>query len=350
MIILGIETSCDDTCVSVIEASGVLQQPRFKVLSNIISSQIKTHAPFGGVMPSLASREHAKNIAPVLKRTLRQSKTKLDNINLIAATTHPGLLPALIIGVESAKTLAWAKNKPIIGVNHLHGHIIANLLPNPKQKTEHKKIKFPAIGLIVSGGHTELVLIKSLNNIKIIGQTRDDAAGECFDKVGRLLGLPYPGGPRVARLAEKGDPDKFNLPRPMINSENLDFSFSGLKTAVLYLIQDLKNQKLQLPIADICASFQKAAVETLVFKTVAAAKKYNAKIVLLGGGVSANKSLRKAINDNIKNLNNVDFLMPPMPYTLDNAAMIAAAGYTKWLGLTLSQKKKADWKNIRAGT
>ena len=354
MKILGIETSCDETAMSVIEISP--RQARgeeITVLSNVISSQVKLHAKYGGVVPSLAAREHVKNIKHVFKLALNEA-FKTGNwelgtgnwpIDLIAVTRGPGLGPALLVGLTFAKTISWLYKKPLIGVNHLEGHIYSNWLPpirvSSKFQVPSSKL-FPVLNLIVSGGHTELVLMKNHSQHKIIGETLDDAVGEAFDKVARLLGLGYPGGPVISKIAEKGNPDKYPLPRPMINSKNYNFSYSGLKTAVLYLIRDLKIKTLSLELkADIAASFQKAAVDVLIQKTMRAAKEFNVKSILLSGGVSANKLLRSELQKNSTETG-IKYFQPPMEYTGDNATMIAMAGYFNYL-----RNKKIPLSGIR---
>jgi len=358
MRILGIETSCDDTCAAIIEAHGGLTRPRFIVRGNVVSSQEKAHAPFGGVVPSLAAREHAENIVPVLSRALRDSRLEIRDLDLIAVTTHPGLLPALLIGVHAARALAWVSRKPIIGIDHLHGHVIANLLPrgthrapNPLSPILNPRTAFPAVGLIVSGGHTQLVLLRDLLRMRLLGETRDDAAGEAFDKVAKLLGLPFPGGPPLARLAEQGKAGAYLLPRPMHDSADFDFSFSGLKTAVLYLVQDLKRRGplTKRMKADIAASFQQAVVDVLIQKTIRAAKKYRARTILLGGGVAANRELRRQLSQAVKReIPYSKFYIPDSHYALDNAAMIAAAAYLHWQTMTRSQRQRTTWQRVRA--
>lgn len=343
MLILGIETSCDDTACAILEASGSLQKPNFKILSNIVSSQIQIHSEFGGIVPSLAARAHWKNIIPVLEKTFKESKKKFNNINLIAVTKGPGLPPSLVSGVNTARLLSFIFKKPILGINHLEGHIFASFLnlQNSKLKVQSSKIIFPAICLIVSGGHTQLILMKNYGNYEIIGETRDDAVGEAFDKTARLLGLGFPGGPFIAKLAQKGDSSTFKLPRPMMESKNYDFSFSGLKTAVLYLLEDLKKsgKKIDLKLkANLAASFEQAAVDVLIEKTLRAAKNFKAKSVLIGGGVAANQKLRETLAEKIKkDLPKVFLKLPEAKLTTDNGAMIAVAGYFNWL-----KKKKGD--------
>ncbi|MBI2099294.1 tRNA (adenosine(37)-N6)-threonylcarbamoyltransferase complex transferase subunit TsaD [Candidatus Uhrbacteria bacterium] len=354
MRILGIETSCDETAVALVDVhgpstslrAGGLKAPRFKVLKNLVASQIPIHRKTGGVVPEVAAREHVTVIVPMLKKALGKSKP-----DVIAVTAGPGLITSLRIGVDAARIFSVVKNIPIVGVNHLEGHIYANWLQpvreirNPKPRTrtssvrgrsEIRKterwtlnaIRFPVLCLIVSGGHTELVLMKGYGKYKRIGATRDDAAGEAFDKSAKLMGLPYPGGPEIAKLAEHGNPNAFIFPRPMIGSDDFDFSFSGLKTAVrneltAYSLQLTANDK-----KDFAASIQAAIVEVLVSKTIAAAKEYKVKSILLAGGVSANKKLREDLQSAISfKLKAVSYYVPPLEYTTDNAAMIAVAGY-----------------------
>ena len=317
MIILGIETSCDDTGIALIECD---KNKKCRILSNVISSQIKVHAPYGGVVPNLAARAHLKNIKPVLKKALKNAELLLNKqkIDLIAVTKEPGLSPCLLIGLNFAKALAYNWQLPIIEINHIQGHIYANWF----NKIEPE---FPILALIVSGGHTQLALMKNHKNFKILGETRDDAVGEAFDKVGKLLGLDYPGGPLISKHALKGDKNAFDLPRPMINSKDYDFSFSGLKTAVFYKI---KNQKKisQKYINNMTASFQQAAIDVLIKKTIKAVKEYKIKTVILSGGVSANLELRKQMKNNIKELD-IKFQMPSIELCTDNGAMIAMAAF-----------------------
>ena len=339
MLILGIETSCDETAASLLEIKG----GRIKILSNIVSSQIKIHQKYGGIVPEKAARKHLEMILPVIKQALKKANKKIDSIDCIdciAVTVGPGLITSLLIGVETAKILAYVWQKPIISINHLEGHIYANWLSttdNLKSKILNlKSISFPFLCLIVSGGHTELILMKDYGKYRKIGQTRDDAAGEAFDKVAKLLNLGYPGGPIISRMAEKGNPKKFDLPRPMINSNDFDFSFSGLKTAVLYLTKKLKSYpglaprsgagKLQAN--DLCASFQQAVIDVLTKKTIQAAEKYKVKTILLGGGVAANKKLREQLAKMIKKeIPDSKFILPDPKFCTDNASMIACAGY-----------------------
>jgi N6-L-threonylcarbamoyladenine synthase len=325
MRILGIETSCDETAFSIIEASGGFNSPKFKILKSVVASQIKIHRPFGGVVPNLAKREHIKNLPILFKKILKDDKIK--NIDLIAVTIGPGLEPALWAGITFAEDLSKKNKIPLIGVNHLEGHLYSFLL---SKKTKSPVVSswsdiFPAVALIVSGGHTILLLVKDLKTWKKLGETRDDAVGEAYDKVARLLGLPYPGGPEIQKLAKNGNAKAINFPRPMIYEKNYDFSFSGLKTAVLYYSRDIKN-KNSINTADVAASFQSAAIEVLNKKTERALKEFKAKSVLLSGGVAANQVLRQELKKMAKK-NGVQFFVAEQKYNTDNAVMIATAGY-----------------------
>ena len=353
MIILGIETSCDDTGVAIVEADERRSKRGltriFNIKSNIVSSQIKVHQKYGGVVPNLAAREHLKNLEPCLKQAFAEAKVTLEDIDLITTTIGPGLIPCLLIGVNFAKTLAYVWKKPIIGVNHLEGHIAASFgFRPPCCEAGASNFEFPAIALLVSGGHTQLVLMEDFGKYKILGETRDDAAGECFDKVAKLLGLDYPGGPAIAAEATKfkvhSSKFKIALPRPMIDHKNYDFSFSGLKTAVLYKVKDVK--KINVP--EMCAEVQQAIIDVLIEKTIRAAKEYRAKTVILSGGVAANNELRKQLRDKLQETRDkVNFLVPPKNLCTDNAAMISVAGY-------FGAKRRPDeyrnesWKNIKA--
>ena len=344
MIILAIDTSCDDTCIAILK----IKDLRFKILSNIVSSQVKIHAKYGGVYPTLAKREHQRNLPIVLKKTLKKASPSISKIDLIAVTVGPGLEPCLWTGVNFAKDLARIWEKPIIPINHIEAHIAANFIKD-LQLTTHNLQLFPAVCLIVSGGHTQLILMSDFGKYKILGETRDDAAGECFDKVARILGLGYPGGPAIEKQAEKfkvyGLRSKVRLPRPMIHQKNFDFSFSGLKTAVLY---DFKNRPVKVRkskkyVQEIAAETQQAIIDVLIFKTLKAAKKYQAKTIILGGGVTANDELRKQFNPKLKTLNSkLNFLVPPKIFCTDNAAMVAMAGYFNYL-----KGKRKNWENIK---
>ena len=317
MKILGIETSCDETAASVVNYS----QGRFKILSNVVSSQINIHKKYGGVVPEVASRNHVLNINPVVNAALRKAKTNPDQLDRIAVTVGPGLIGSLRIGADAAKAMAWAWDKKIVGVNHLYGHLVSVLVG--LTMAQQKKL-FPALALIVSGGHTDLVVAKAPGKYVKIGSTIDDAAGEAFDKVAQLLDLGYPGGPAVSKLALKGDAKTIDLPRPMINEKNFDFSFSGLKTAVLYKLQ--KEEKIGPKYrVDMCASFQQAVVDVLVSKTMSAAVQHGAKSVWLTGGVAANDLLRRTLKKSVTKTDR-QFLAADKKLTTDNAAMIAMAG------------------------
>lgn len=340
MIILATETSCDDTCVALLEAKE-RKVPSFKVLSNIVSSQVKIHRKWGGIHPNLAKREHQKNLPVVFKKAL--TKAGNPKIDLIAITIGPGLEPCLWVGVNFAKKLAQSLKKPIIPVNHIEAHIFANLLPQIRSKSKSKKqiknrkIEFPAICLVVSGGHTQLILMKKIGKYKILGETRDDAAGECFDKSARVLGLGYPGGPAIAKEAAKFKAEnsklKVELPRPMIYQKNYDFSFSGLKTAVLYDFKSRpeKIRKSKKYITAMAFEVQQAIIDVLIYKTMKSAKNYKAKSIILGGGVVANEELRKQFSNKLKTTNsNLKFLMPAKKLCTDNAAMVAVTAYYQW--------------------
>jgi len=389
MHILGIETSCDDTAAAVIKAESGLKRPRFSVLANVSYSQVAIHKKFGGIVPNLASRAHLEKISPTVKTALLMSDINSDEIDLIAVTRGPGLLPSLLVGVNFARALAYKWNKPIIGVNHIEGHIYSNWLPpvrefsisnfqfskksqlpNTNYQILNTKFLFPALVLIVSGGHTELVLMKNYGKYKIIGETLDDAAGECFDKTARILGLGFPGGPAISRLVDKWEKDEFlrthmlpigqkcvhteqtnrqiELPRPMINSNDYNFSFSGLKTAVLYLyaarynvLKHCNKNEIQTILAN---EIQQAIVDVLISKTLKAVKNYNPKSVMIAGGVSANKKLREAMALKIAPYK-IPFFAPELSYTTDNASMIAAAGYFNYLA---NKPSKNSWKKIEA--
>ncbi|MBI2039298.1 MAG: tRNA (adenosine(37)-N6)-threonylcarbamoyltransferase complex transferase subunit TsaD [Candidatus Niyogibacteria bacterium] len=338
MRILGIETSCDETALAVVEADGGLERPRFRIESSLVASQAELHAEFGGVVPNIAKREHAKNL-PILFKQLQTINDKLQT-DIIAVTVGPGLEPCLWEGITFAQSLARDLKKPIVAVNHMEGHIASVLLSQNgseiKLKKENIKFQFPALVLLVSGGHTELVWMKRWLDYEILGETQDDAVGEAFDKVARLLGLPYPGGPEISRLAEKARtrPPKMSkaelltFPRPMIKSRDLSFSFSGLKTAVLYALKNPPAGGPELDKADVARAFEDAAVEALVFKTIKAVKAKNPETVLVAGGVSANRHLRREMETAVVDISaSIPVLYPDPAFTGDNAAMIAAAGY-----------------------
>ncbi|ACJ75128.1 O-sialoglycoprotein endopeptidase [Thermosipho africanus TCF52B] len=309
MIVLGIETSCDETSVAILSDG--------KILSNVVSSQIDIHKKFGGVVPEIAARHHLSNLPIVFKNAIDMANISIDQIDLISVTYGPGLIGALLVGISFAKGLSLRLGKPLIGVNHIVGHVFANYITYPH-------LKPPYIVLMVSGGHTEILLVKQDDEIEVLGKTVDDAAGEAFDKVARILGLGYPGGPEIDKLSKNGDENKFNFPRPMMDSKSYNFSFSGLKTAVLYTVQ--KFDKDNVPKEDIAASFQKAVVEILLKKTFKAAKDLNVNTIVLAGGVAANSYLRKKAQK-LSEKQNIKVLIPPLEFCTDNAAMIAMAGY-----------------------
>lgn len=323
MRILAIETSCDETGIALLEASGGLKRPEFKVIKNLVSSQIKVHQPFGGVVPNLAKREHLKNL-PLLLGKL-QTKNHKPQPDLIAVTVGPGLEPALWTGVNFAKEIHknYFPKAKSVGANHLEGHLYSFLL-SAKYKTANAKI-FPAIHLLVSGGHTILVLMKSMTEWEKLGETRDDAVGEAFDKVARMLDLPYPGGPEIEKIAYRGRAS-IEFPRPMINDKNYDFSFSGLKTSVLYYLRDNPKSKK----SDVAASFQKAAIDVLISKTVRATQAHKAKSIMLSGGVAANNALRKELKVVSRKLS-VNFFSASKKLQTDNAVIIGIAGYIQAL-------------------
>ena len=338
MTILAIESSCDETAASLIEVAddGVITTLR----TNIVASQIEIHAQYGGVVPEVAARNHVLTLISVLSEGLQGARPEA-----IAVTGGPGLITSLLVGVEAARALAYAWDVPLIRVNHLAGHIYANLYDITEP------IEYPAICLLVSGGHTELVLLPSEGEFQVIGATRDDAVGEVFDKVGKMLGLGYPGGPLVSKKAANGNAQAFVLPRPMLDSGDLDFSFSGLKTAVRYAIRDYKKEQgvdEVLPeaiIADLCASFQEAVIDTLVAKTLVAARRLKVKTLLFGGGVMANSALRERLTSVLpKELPALRFSMPSLQVCTDNAAMIAAAASVQVRNNGLS----GDWRAVKA--
>jgi N6-L-threonylcarbamoyladenine synthase len=315
--ILAIETSCDETACAVLENGREL-------LSSTVASQMDIHARYGGVFPEVASRQHVLSIIPVIEQTLVQSNLTLKDIDAIAVTRGPGLAGSLVVGMNMAKGLALGTNLPMIGVNHLEGHIYSSWIYNAGE-TAPPEPQFPLMALLVSGGHTELNLMTDHLTYKRLGSTLDDAAGEAFDKVARLLGLPYPGGPSIQRAAETGDPTRFKFPRAKLDNP-YDFSFSGLKTAVLYEVNGLKKKNNVLPVEDLAASFQATVVEVLFKKTIQAARDHKAKEILVAGGVSANQALRQAFQSQ----DEFKVHIPAFSLCTDNAAMIAAAGYYRY--------------------
>jgi N6-L-threonylcarbamoyladenine synthase len=311
--ILAIESSCDETSIAIVtDNDGVLS-----VASNIVSSQIDIHKEYGGVVPEVAARHHVKNIIPVLQESMDTAGVSKGDIDAIAVTAGPGLMTSLIVGVETAKSLAVAWGKPVLGVNHMYAHIAANFLNND--------IVFPALALVVSGGHTELVLVEDHSTYRKIGQTVDDAVGEAFDKVAKMMNLGYPGGPIVSQRAAQGDGTRFALPRPMAQSGDYNFSFSGLKTAVLYKLKEIDLDSEQ-DINDMCASFEDAAVDVLISKTMKAVDEYGIKTVFMAGGVAANKKLRSKLEEVVTTAG-LRFLVPDFQYCTDNAGMIGIAAH-----------------------
>lgn len=371
MIILGIETSCDETAISIVEAGGSIEKPLFKLLGSSLMSQIKIHEQYGGVVPNLAKREHIKNLPVVLDKALEEAGLDLSRIDAIAVTVGPGLEPALWTGINFAQDLGKKCNIPIIPTNHMEGHLASVLM-----KPSDGDLKFPAIGLLISGGHTELVYLKNWSEKQIIGETKDDAVGEAFDKVARMLGLPYPGGPEISKLAEEARSKNIELevrlPRPMIKSPDLNFSFSGLKTAALYYLKNHSKQKKSFLVEffqnhkyfpagkflfssrqtakgsekfppatifpdsnkklQIAREFEEAVVEVLLSKSQRAIEEYSPKTFIIGGGVIANKYLRGKFEGMINNLGkDISLKIPEMMLTTDNATMIALAGYLSYL-------------------
>ena len=322
MIVLGIESSCDETAASVVRSDGL-------VLSDVVASQIALHAPYGGVVPELAARAHMENILPVVERALEPVPGGLSGLNGIAVTNGPGLVGALLVGVQVGKSLALAQSLPIVGVNHLIGHLLAVFLRRPPSDgvpAEPDVPEYPFIALLVSGGHTALYEVRSAFDIEQLGQTRDDAAGEAFDKVAKLLGLGYPGGPRVDKLAAVGRPERFPLPKPMAHrKQNLEFSFSGLKTAVAQRVAALEKPLSEELTQDVCASFQKNAITALVEKSLQACAERNVPRLVITGGVAANRGLR-ALAREAAIPAGVAVHVPPFASCTDNAAMIAYAG------------------------
>lgn len=335
--LLAIESSCDETGVSVVRKKG----DEIQVLSEFVTSQASIHEATGGVIPEVAAREHLNVIGPMITSAMKQAACVPQDIDAIAITVGPGLMPALAVGVQAARTLAYAWGKPIVPVHHLEGHIYSALLSKRESTTYNlQPTTFPALALIVSGGHTMLIEIPNHLTYKILGETLDDAAGEVFDKVARMLGLPYPGGPHVSRIASDGNPNAFAFPRPMINSGDLNFSYSGLKTAVLYQVRELKvTERIR---ADVAASFQAAVVDCLASKLVQAMQGKEYKSILLAGGVAANPALRTRIQAEADKLN-MPLLIAPASLCGDNATMIGQAGLFAY-----EAGRTKHWKDIDA--
>ncbi|MGP9039767.1 tRNA (adenosine(37)-N6)-threonylcarbamoyltransferase complex transferase subunit TsaD [Cytobacillus kochii] len=308
--ILGIETSCDETAVAIIKNGR-------EIIANVVASQIESHKRFGGVVPEIASRHHVEQMTIVLEEALNKANMTMNDIDAVAVTEGPGLVGALLVGVNAAKAIAFAHQKPLIGVHHIAGHIYANRLI--------KEMTFPSLALVVSGGHTELVYMKAHGDFEVIGETRDDAAGEAYDKVARVLNMPYPGGPHIDRLAHEGEAT-IKLPRAWLEEGSFDFSFSGLKSAVINTVHNAEQRGETILPEDLAASFQESVIEVLVTKTLKAVEAYDVKQLLLAGGVAANKGLRKALTETFKNKEEIDLVIPPLHLCTDNAAMIAAVG------------------------
>ena len=307
--ILAIETSCDETSCAIVKNGS-------EEINTVILSQIDIHTLYGGVVPEIASRNHIKDIVFVIDKCLKDVQLTMEDINAIAVTYGPGLVGSLLVGIEAAKTLAYIHDKPLIPVHHIRSHIYANNIEN--------KMTFPLIALVISGGHTDLLYMKDHFNIEKIGQTLDDAVGECYDKVARVMGLPYPGGPKLDKLSKEGKPT-YKLPIPL-NDNSYNFSFSGLKSAVINLNHNEEQKGNEINKADLAASFQKVAVTSIASKTKKALKDYNINNLIVAGGVAANSILREALTD-MCNENNIHLSIPPLKYCTDNAAMIASAGY-----------------------
>ena len=316
VLILAIESSCDETAAAVVKNGRT-------VLSNIINSQIDIHTLYGGVVPEIASRKHIENINPVIRKALEDAGVTLDDIDAIGVTYGPGLVGALLVGVAEAKAIAFAKNKPLVGVHHIEGHISANYV-------ENKELEPPFVALVVSGGHTHLVKVNDYGEYEIVGRTRDDAAGEAFDKVARAIGLGYPGGPKIDKLAKEGNPDAIEFPRAHVDDAPYDFSFSGIKSAVLNYINSANMQGKEINRADGAASFQKAVVDALVSRAVRLAKECGMDKLAIAGGVASNSALRAAIQEECTK-NNIRFYSPSPILCTDNAAMIGAAAYYEYI-------------------
>jgi len=313
--ILGIESSCDETAAAVVKNGK-------EVLSNVISTQIPIHRKFGGVVPEIASRKHIERIMPVIDKALADAKLTMTDITAVAVTYGPGLVGALLVGLSAGKALAFACDKPLIGVNHLEGHVFANFLSG-------EELKPPFLALVVSGGHTSLLIVEDYNTFKLLGQTRDDAAGEAFDKIARFMGLPYPGGPEIEKLAATGNPKSIAFPKPLLPGTH-DFSFSGLKSAVINYVHGLEQKGEPINKADIAASFQETIVEVLVEKSQDAIRATGLKQIVLAGGVSANKILQQALAKGAKDVG-ASLIHPTPILCTDNAVMIATRGYYQYI-------------------
>lgn len=314
--ILAVETSCDETSVAIVKNGRA-------VLTNVISSQIDIHKKFGGVVPEVASRKHLENINMIVQEALQQGGTTLGELDAIAVTSGPGLVGALLIGLTTAKALAYSINKPLIGVNHIEGHIAANYI-------QHKELQPPFVCLVASGGHSHIVKVQDYDSFEILGQTRDDAAGEAFDKIARALGLGYPGGPLIDKLAKQGNPAAINFPRAYLEEGSYDFSFSGIKSAALNYLNSMKMKEEEIVVADVAASFQAAVVEVLAEKLIRAAIQYQSKYAVLAGGVAANSALRQELQ-RLGQEKGIEVLFPAPILCTDNAAMIGSAAYFRYI-------------------
>jgi len=335
MIFLGIETSCDETAVAIYD--GDVSSGRGKLLAELVASQIETHARFGGVVPEVASREHLTALPPMVEEVMRQAGLEFSQVDQIAVTAGPGLMGALLVGTSYARALGLVHGTPVMPVHHMEGHLLAPGI-------DAELPAFPFITLLVSGGHTMLVRVDAIGSYSIVGQTLDDAAGECFDKSARLLGLPYPGGPEIARLATGGDAKRFKLPRPMLNRDNLHFSFSGLKTAVMYAVKNAGGIETfdAQAISDMAAAIESAICEVLVKKSIKACLKEDAPRLVIAGGVAANQSLRDMLFD-LATKKDIEVFLPDPKHCTDNAAMIAYAAFQKHLaGLSIPDQWDAQ--------
>ena len=334
ILILAVESSCDET------AAAVVKNGR-EVLSNIISSQIELHKLYGGVVPEIASRKHIEKINQVIEEALREAKVTLEEITAIAVTYGPGLVGALLVGVSAAKALSFATGKPLIGVHHIEGHISANYI-------ENKSLEPPFVCLVVSGGHTHLVVVRDYGEYEILGCTRDDAAGEAFDKVARAIGLGYPGGPKIDKISREGNPDAVKFPRAKVDGSSYDFSFSGLKSAVLNYLNTCEMKGIEIHTADVAASFQKAVVDVLVEHSLNAVRAYRFKKFAIAGGVASNSALRAAFQNECAK-RKIEFYHPSPVLCTDNAAMIGAAGYYEYLKGTRSGYDLNAVPNLKLG-
>ncbi|RJQ33247.1 MAG: tRNA (adenosine(37)-N6)-threonylcarbamoyltransferase complex transferase subunit TsaD [Actinobacteria bacterium] len=331
--ILGLETSCDDT-------SAALVTSEYSILSNVISSQVQFHQKYGGVVPEIASRHHLQLLSPVIEEAIKEARLSFDDIDAVACTAGPGLVGSLLVGISAAKSISLAQNIPLIALNHIEGHIFANFLNKiAAPSARNDDFDFPFVCLVVSGGHTSLVYVEDFGKYELMGQTVDDAAGEAYDKVAKYLGLGYPGGPIVEKEALKGDPSSIKFSRPMMDSRDYNFSFSGIKTAVVYYIDKLKKETQPVRVPDICASFQQAIVDVLVTKTIKAAVAKQVKTIALAGGVASNAYLRQGFKLAL-NKTELNLVYPPSVLCTDNAAMIAAAAIYKY--------KNSDYADLSA--